>query len=79
MEIITGNIYCSCSGADTLDGVPFAYRPVDSILRNIEETMEITKIIKSVYNFKASTPSFLRPVRIWQHWKVLCFRSVRAL
>lgn len=46
-------IYCSCIGADTLDEAPFAYRPIDSLLENIKDTVEVTHILKPVYNFKA--------------------------
>lgn len=46
-------IYCSCIGADTLDEAPFAYRPIEKLLENIEDTVEITHILKPVYNFKA--------------------------
>ena len=46
-------IYCSCIGTDTLDEAPFAYRPIDSLLENIKETVEVTHILRPVYNFKA--------------------------
>ena len=46
-------IYCSCIGADTLDEAPFAYRPIDSLLENIKDTVEVTHILKPIYNFKA--------------------------
>lgn len=46
-------IYCSCIGADTLDEAPFAYRGLEQILKNIEETVEVTQVLKPVYNFKA--------------------------
>lgn len=46
-------IYCSCIGADTLDESPFAYRTLKEIMENIQETVEITDILKPVYNFKA--------------------------
>ena len=36
------------------DRSPMAYKPMDEILENIKETVEIVKIIKPVYNFKAS-------------------------
>ena len=46
-------IYCSCINKDTLDEAPFAYRSLDDILGMIGETVEIQKILKPVYNFKA--------------------------
>ena len=30
-----------------------AYKPMDEIVRNIGDTVEITKIIRPIYNFKA--------------------------
>ncbi len=46
-------IYSSCVGADTLDEAPFAYRPMEEIAGQIKDTVEITEILKPVYNFKA--------------------------
>lgn len=46
-------IYCSCIGAYTLDEAPFAYRPIDRLLENVKDTVEVTHILKPVYNFKA--------------------------
>ena len=46
-------IYCTCMNKDTLDEAPFAYRSLDDILGMIGETVEIQKILKPVYNFKA--------------------------
>ena len=46
-------IYCSCIGADTLDEAPFAYRAMEKLLGNIEDTVEVTRRLKPIYNFKA--------------------------
>ena len=46
-------IHCTCIGADTLDEAPFAYRGLEQILKHIDETVEVTAILKPVYNFKA--------------------------
>lgn len=46
-------IYCSCVGADTLDEAPFAYRNMERLLGDIGDAVEVTDIIKPVYNFKA--------------------------
>lgn len=48
-------IYSSCVGKDTLDEAPFAYRPITEIAEQIEDTVEITEILKPVYNFKAGS------------------------
>lgn len=47
-------IYSTCVGRDTLDEAPMVYKPMESIIENIGDTVEIEKIIKPVYNFKAS-------------------------
>ena len=46
-------IYSSCIGKDTLDEAPFAYRDMAVIKDIITETVQIDRIIKPVYNFKA--------------------------
>ncbi|MDE7016450.1 MAG: RtcB family protein [Lachnospiraceae bacterium] len=48
-------IYSSCVTADTLDEAPFAYRSITEITMQIEDTVEITEILKPVYNFKAGS------------------------
>lgn len=47
-------IYTTSVSRDTLDEAPFAYKPMDEIIANIQDSVEIQKIIKPVYNFKAS-------------------------
>ena len=37
----------------TLDEAPMAYKPIESIIENIQDTVEIQKIINPIYNFKA--------------------------
>lgn len=46
-------IFTTSVGTDTLDECPMAYKPMESILTNIEPTVDIQKIIRPVYNFKA--------------------------
>ena len=48
-------IYSSCVRADTLDEAPFAYRSITEIAEQIKDTVEITEILKPVYNFKAGS------------------------
>ncbi len=48
-------IYSRCVSADTLDEAPFAYRSITEIAEQIEDTVEVTKILKPVYNFKAGS------------------------
>ena len=47
-------IYTSCISKDTLDEAPFAYRGIDEIAEVISPTVMIDKVIKPIYNFKAS-------------------------
>ncbi len=47
-------IYTTTVNASTLDECPMAYKPMDDIVKNISPTAEIIKIIKPLYNFKAS-------------------------
>lgn len=39
--------------ASTLDEAPMAYKPMEEILENIHDTVEILDIIKPIYNFKS--------------------------
>ena len=48
------DIYTTSVSEDTKDESPFVYKPIEEILENIIPTVEVTKIIKPVYNFKAS-------------------------
>lgn len=47
-------IYSTCINTDTLDESPMAYKSMGEIVKQIQPTAEIIKIIKPVYNFKAS-------------------------
>ena len=47
-------IYTTSVNSDTLDECPMAYKPMDEIINNISETVKIERIIKPIYNFKAS-------------------------
>lgn len=47
-------IFTTSVSESTIDEAPMAYKPMDEIIGNINETVEIVKIIKPIYNFKAS-------------------------
>lgn len=47
-------IFTTCINNDTIDESPMAYKPIDEILENITDSVEVLKIIRPVYNFKAS-------------------------
>lgn len=46
-------IYTTSVALSTIDESPFVYKPMDEIIENIKDTVEIVNIIKPVYNFKA--------------------------
>lgn len=46
-------IYTTSVNYSTLDEAPMAYKPIEDILDTIQHTVEIHKIIKPIYNFKA--------------------------
>lgn len=48
------DVYTTSVSQDTLDECPMAYKSIDSIIENIGDTVRIEKIIKPIYNFKAS-------------------------
>ena len=47
-------IYTTSVNQSTIDESPMAYKSMDEIVENIKDTVEIKKIVKPVYNFKAS-------------------------
>ncbi len=47
------DIYSTSVVEDTIDEAPFVYKPMKEIIDNIQDTVEIEKIIKPIYNFKA--------------------------
>ncbi len=46
-------IYSTSVNRNTIDESPMAYKPMDEIIANIGDTVEINDIIKPIYNFKA--------------------------
>ncbi|WP_405307421.1 RtcB family protein [Methanobrevibacter sp.] len=46
-------IYSTSVKRNTIDESPMAYKPIDNILNNVEDTVKIVEIVKPVYNFKA--------------------------
>ena len=47
-------IYTTTANETTLDESPFVYKPMESILNNIKDTVDVLEIIKPVYNFKSA-------------------------
>ncbi|MGN1066706.1 MAG: RtcB family protein [Candidatus Fimimonas sp.] len=48
------DVYTTTATESTLDESPMAYKPMEEIVKLIAPTVEIEKVIKPVYNFKAA-------------------------
>lgn len=48
------DIFTTSVNQSTIDESPMAYKPMDEIVNNIKGTVDIIKVIKPIYNFKAS-------------------------
>lgn len=46
-------IYTTSVNTSTIDEAPMSYKPMEEILNNIGDTVDIVSIIKPIYNFKA--------------------------
>lgn len=46
-------IYTTSVNRGTIDESPMAYKPIEEIMENVKDTVEIVDVIKPVYNFKA--------------------------
>jgi len=53
-EKAMNGIYSTSVKKETIDESPMAYKSIDDIITNIEPTAKILKIIKPVYNYKAT-------------------------
>lgn len=47
-------IFTTSVSQSTIDESPMVYKPIEEIVANIADTVEIVKIIKPIYNYKAS-------------------------
>ena len=47
-------IFSTSVSEKTIDEAPFVYKPMNEIIDNIQDTVEVQKIIKPIYNFKAN-------------------------
>ena len=46
-------IYTTCVNDTTIDESPRAYKPFETIMKDIKDTVDIVSIVKPIYNFKA--------------------------
>ena len=47
------DVYTTSVNKNTIDEAPFVYKPMQEIVDNIKDTVDIVDIIKPIYNFKA--------------------------
>ena len=47
------DVFSTSVSSATIDEAPQAYKPMEEIVKNVEPTCEIVKVIKPIYNFKA--------------------------
>lgn len=46
-------IYTTSVCEETIDEAPFAYKPMEAIVDNIGDTVDIIEILHPIYNYKA--------------------------
>lgn len=56
-------IYTTSVVQDTIDESPMAYKPMEEILNNIGDTIVVERVIRPIYNFKASEKQVRRNKR----------------
>lgn len=47
-------IFTTCVSTSTIDESPMVYKPMDEIIENVKDTVDIIDIIKPIYNYKAN-------------------------
>jgi tRNA-splicing ligase RtcB len=47
-------VYTTCVKQSTLDEAPQAYKPMEEIIDNIGDTVDIAEVMKPIYNFKSN-------------------------
>lgn len=47
-------VYTTSVNEQTLDEAPMVYKPIESIIDNIKDTVEIIEVLKPIYNFKSN-------------------------
>jgi len=46
-------IYTTSVSSQTIDECPMVYKPMEEIIQNISDTVEVNEVIRPIYNFKA--------------------------
>jgi len=47
-------IYSTSINKSTIDEAPFAYKPMEEIVENVQDTVTVDKVLRPLYNFKAA-------------------------
>ena len=47
------NVYSTTVTPKTVDEAPFVYKPMQEIIKNIKDSVNVEKIITPIYNFKS--------------------------
>jgi RNA-splicing ligase RtcB len=47
------NVFTTSVCKETIDEAPMVYKPIEQIMADIKDTVDIIKVIKPIYNFKA--------------------------
>lgn len=48
------DIWTTSVNKETIDESPMAYKPIEEIIENVKDTVDIVKLIKPIYNFKSN-------------------------
>lgn len=48
------DVWTTSVGESTLDEAPMVYKPLEEIIENVQDAVEIKQVIKPLYNFKAN-------------------------
>ena len=57
-------IYSSSVLESTIDESPMVYKPMNEIMENIKDTVDIVKVIKPIYNFNIKQARILPPLQV---------------
>ena len=52
-EKVMNGVWSTSVNANTIDEAPMVYKPIETIIENVRDTVDIIDIIKPLYNFKA--------------------------
>lgn len=55
LTMMAAGVYSTTVNSSTLDECPMAYKTMESIVSNIQDTAEVENIIRPIYNFKSGT------------------------